>query len=95
MYSQIQCDLYQITNEIFHRTRKKTKIHMETPKTPKSQSSLKKEMEMEESAFLTSDCTTKLQSRHYGTGTQKQKYRPVEQDRKPPNKSIHLWVPYI
>ena len=36
-------------------------------------------MELEESAFLISDYTTKLQlSRQYGTGT-KQKYRPMEQ----------------
>ena len=26
---------------------------------------------------------------------QKQKYRPMEQDRKPRNKPIHLWVPYF
>ena len=41
---QIQCDLYQITNGIFHRTRTKNfTIHMETQKTPNSQSSLEKE----------------------------------------------------
>ena len=41
---QIQCDPYQITNGIFHRTRtKKFTIHMETQKTPNSQSSLEKE----------------------------------------------------
>ena len=41
------------------------------------------------------DSTTKLQSsRQYGTGT-KQKYRPMEQDRKPRNKPMHLWVPYF
>ena len=41
---------------------------METQKTLKSQSSLeKRRMEMEESIFLTSDYTTKLQSaREYG-----------------------------
>ena len=27
--------------------------------------------------------------------TQKQKYRPMEQDRKPRNKPMHLWVPYF
>ena len=51
-------------------------------------------MELEESTFLTSDYTTKLQSsRQYGTGTKKNtqkkkkhKYRPMEQDRKPRNK---------
>ena len=26
---------------------------------------------------------------------QKQKYRPMEQDRKPRNKSMHLWIPYF
>ena len=41
---EIQCNPYQITNGIFHRTRtKKFTIHMETQKTPNSQSSLEKE----------------------------------------------------
>ena len=41
---QIQRDPYQITNGIFHRTRiKKFTTHMETQKTPNSQSSLQKE----------------------------------------------------
>ena len=52
---QIQCDPYQITNDIFHRTRTKIfTISMETQKTLNSQSSLEKEeMELEESTFLT------------------------------------------
>ena len=69
---QIQCNPYQITNGIFHRTRtKKLTIHMETHKIPNSQSSLEEEeWTLEESTFLTSDYTTKLQpSRQYGTGT--------------------------
>ena len=34
---QIQCDPYQITNGIFHRTRMKNfKIHMETQRPPNS-----------------------------------------------------------
>ena len=40
---QIQCDPYQITNGIFHRTKKNFTIHMETQMTPNSQSSLEKE----------------------------------------------------
>ena len=41
---QIQCVSYQITNDIFHKTRTKSfTIHMETQKTLKSQSSLEKE----------------------------------------------------
>ena len=44
-------------------------IHMETQKTPNNQS-WERRMELEESTFLTSDYTTKLQSsRQYGTGT--------------------------
>ena len=39
-----QCNTYQITNGIFHRARTKIfTIHMETQKTPDSQSSLEKE----------------------------------------------------
>ena len=41
---QIQCDPYQITNGIFHRTKtKKFTIHMEIQKTLNSQSRLEKE----------------------------------------------------
>ena len=41
---QIQCNFYQITNGIFHRTRMKNfTICMETQKTPNSQSNLEKE----------------------------------------------------
>ena len=40
---QIQCDPYQITNDIFQRTRTKNfTIHMETQKAPYSQAVLKK-----------------------------------------------------
>ena len=68
---QIQCDLCQITNSIFHRTTTKNfTIHMETQKTPNSQSSLEKAEWARGMTFLTSDCTTKLwSSRQYGTGT--------------------------
>ena len=47
-------------------------------------------MELEESTFLTSDYTTKLQSsRHNGTA-QKEKYRSMEPDRKPRKKTHAL-----
>ena len=40
---QIQCNLYQITNGIFHKTRTKNfTIRMEIQKTPNSQSSIEK-----------------------------------------------------
>ena len=41
---QIQCDPYQIINDILHRTRtKKFTIHMEAQKTLNSQNNLEKE----------------------------------------------------
>ena len=41
---QIQCNLYQTTDGIFHRTRRKNfTVCMETQKTPNSQSNLEKE----------------------------------------------------
>ena len=66
---QIQCNPYQITNGIFHRTRTKNfTIHIETQKTQTVKAVSR--MELEEASFLTSDYTTKLQSsRQYGTGT--------------------------
>ena len=66
---QIQCNPYQITNGIFHRTRTKHfTICMETQKTLNSQNNQETKMKLEESTVLTSDYTTKLQSsRQYGT----------------------------
>ena len=63
---QIQCNPYQTTNGIFHRTRiKNATICMETQKTPNSQSNIELELteltELEESDSLTLDYTTKLQ----------------------------------
>ena len=44
---QIQCNPYQTTNGIFHRTRTKTfAICMETQKTPNSQRKLEKEKQI-------------------------------------------------
>ena len=94
---QIQWYPYQITNGIFHRTRIKIfTIHMETQKTPNNQSSLEKEewSWRNQASWL----QTILQSYSHQDSTvlaQKQIYRPVEQDRKPRNKPINLWVPYF
>jgi len=68
----VQCDPYEITKGIFHRTRTKNfTIHIETQKSPSSQSNLEKEeWTWEDSTFLTSDYTAKLpSSRQHGTGT--------------------------
>ena len=51
-------------------------------------------MGLKESTCLTSGYTTKQQSsKQYSTGTQK--HRSVEQNRKPRDKSTHLWTPYL
>ena len=94
---QIQCDPYQITKGIFHRTRTKNfTIHMETQKIQNSQSSLEKEewSWRNQPSWL----QTILQSYSHQNSmalAQKQKYWPMEQDRKPRNKPMHLLVPYF
>ena len=90
---QIQSNPYQATKGILHRTSTNNfTICMEIQKTSNSQSNLEKE---EESTCLTSGSTTKPQSsRQYGMA-QRQKYRSMEQNRKPRDKSTHLWTPYL
>ena len=72
---QIQCNPYQATNGIFHRTRTNNfticmEIQKQKPQNQIAKAILRKKNELEESTCLTSDYTTKLQSsRQYGTGT--------------------------
>ena len=84
---QIQCSPYQITNDIFHRTRTKKSQHLygDTKDTEQPKQSPERITELEESGSLTSNCTTKPQSsKQYGTSTKtKQKYRSMKQDRNP------------
>ena len=69
---------------------------METQKTLKSQSSLEKK----EWSWRNQPSWLQIILQSYGHQesmvlAQKQKYRPMEQDRKPRNKRMHLWVPYF
>ena len=81
----------------FHRTRiKNFTIQMEIQKTSNSQSSLEKE----EWSWRNQPSWLQIILQSYSHQdsmvlTQKQKYRPMEQDRKPRNKPMHLWVPYF
>ena len=87
----------KLRNGIFHRTRTKNfTIHMETQKTLNSQSSLEKEKWSWRNQ--TSWLQIILQSYSHQNSmilAQKQKCRPMEQDRKPGNKPMHLRVPYF
>ena len=94
---QIQCDPYQITNDIFHRTRTKNfSIHVETQKTWNSQSSPEKE----EWSWRNPHSWLQIILQRYSHQdsmvlAQKQKYGLTEQDRKSRNKPTHLWGPYF
>ena len=94
---QIQCNPYQITNGIFHRIRtKKFTICMETQKTLNSQSSLEKEKCSWRNQIP--QLQTILQSYSNQDDmvlAQKQKYRSMEQDRKPRDKPTYIWSAYF
>ena len=67
---QIQCDPYQITNGIFHRTRTKISQFIWKYKRPWIIKAVLRKTGAGGINLLTSDYTTKLQpSRQYGTGT--------------------------
>ena len=85
-----------LPTDFFQRTRTNNfTVCMEIQKTLNNQSNWGRRMGLEESVCLTSDYTTKLQSsRQYGTA-QRQKYRSMEQNRKPRDKSTHIWTPYL
>ena len=71
-------------------------IHMETQKTLNSQSSLEKEeWSWRNQLFWLQFILQSCSHRESMVLAQKQKYRPMEQDWKPRNKPIHLWVPYF
>ena len=94
---QIQCNPYQATNGIFHRTRTNNfNICMEVQKTLNNQSNLEKEEWnwRNQPAWL----HALLRSHSHQDSmvlAQRQKYRSMEQNRKPRDKSTHLRTPYL
>ena len=94
---QIQCNPYQTTTGIFHRTRTKSfTVCMETQKTLNSQSNLEKE---KRSWRIQAPCLQTIlpcySNQDSMVQAQKQKYRSMEQDRKPRDKPMHIWSPYL
>ena len=94
---QTQCNPYQTTTGIFHRTRTKNfTICMETLKTPNSQSNLEKEKwKWRNQAPWLQIILWSYSNQDSMVLTQKQKYRSREQDRKPRDKPMHMWSPCL
>ena len=94
---QIQCNPYQTTNGIFHRTGTKNfTICIETQKTLNSQSNLEKEKWCwRNQAPLLQTILQSYSNQDSMVVAQKQKYRSMEQDRKPRDKPMHIWPPYF
>ena len=90
---QIQCNPYQNTNSILHRTRiNNSKICMETQKTPNSQNNLEKEEQAQRN--FTPWFQIILQSYSNQNSmvlAQKQTLRSIEQNRGPRNKCTLIW----
>ena len=84
-------------NDIFHRTRTNNfTICIETQNTSNSQSNLEKEEWnwRNQPTWL----QALLQSHSHQESmvlAQRQKYRSMEQNRKPRDKSMHIWTPYL
>ena len=93
----IQCNPYQTTNGIFHRTKTKNfTICMEIQNTLNSKSNLEKEKRNWRSQAP--GLQTILQSYSNQDSmvlAQKQKYRSMEQDKTPRDKPTHIWSPYF
>ena len=89
---QIQCNLYQTTKDIFHRTwTTYFKVCLEAQKTQNSQSHPKKEKWSSRNQVPWLHSILHYSHQNSMVLTQKQKYRSVEPDRKPRNKPTQLW----
>ena len=92
---QIQCNPYQTTSGIFHRTRTNFTIRMETQKTLSSQSNLEKERSWRNQAPGLQTIIQSYSNQYSMVLAQKQKYRSMERYRKPRDKPTHIWSPYF
>ena len=93
----IQCNPYQNSNGIFHRTKiKNFIICMETQKTPKSPYNLEKQKRSWKNQAPWFQTIREIYSNQDSIIlAQKEKYRSMEQDRKPRDKPMHICSPYL
>ena len=89
---QIQCNLYQFTMDILHRTRTKYfKTYLEAQKIQKRQRYPEKEKwSWRNQAPRLQTILQSYSHQHCMVLAQKQKYRSAEQDREPRIKPMHL-----
>ena len=94
---QIQCNPYQTTNGILHRIRTKNfTIHMATQKTLNSQSNLEQEKwSWRNQAPRLQTIPQSYSNQDSMLLAQKQKYRPLVQDRMHRDKPTHIWAPNL
>ena len=94
---QIQCNPYQTTSGILHRIRTKNfTIHIETQKTPNSQSNLEKEKwSWRNQAPWLKPILKSYSNQNSMVLAQKQKYRSMVQDRKRRDRPTHIWSPNL
>ena len=92
---QIQCNPYQIINGIFFTEleQKNSQFILKHKRPWIAKAALRKKNGTGETKLPEFRLCYKATIMH-DTG-QKQKYRPMEQDRKPRNKPMNLWVPYF
>ena len=90
---QIQYNPYQITHDIFHRTRTKNpKIYMELQKTQNRQSNPEKQNLSREHNSPRLQAILQSHSHQDSVAlVPKQTYRPMEQNREQRHKPRHLW----
>ena len=94
---QMQCDPYQITNGIFRELEQKHSEFIWKHKRPQIAKAVLRKKRWSWRNHR-SRLQVILQSYSHQDSmvlAQKQKYRLMEQERKPRNKSTHLWVPYF
>ena len=94
---QIQCNLFKLPMAFFTELEQKNcTIFMETQKTLNSQSNLEKEKWSWRNQAPSLQTILQIYSNQDSIVlAQKQKYRPIAQDRKPRGKPMHIWLPYL